>query len=177
MLQRAHDQTISGEPFCLAASLFGSFKLQNINGEDIVITNRRARAILAILCLNPDEPIDRKLISKLLWPSRFPAHTRTSLRQCLLNLGKLLEASEADILDISRTQLRLKPESIQTDLMRLKRTLTEKGFVTASEQLMAIGSKPLQIYPGSPWEKGYNERFNGTLRHEVLNAEWFTSIK
>jgi transposase InsO family protein len=31
----------------------------------------------------------------------------------------------------------------------------------------------MQIYPGSPWENGYNERFNGTLRKEVLNAEWF----
>jgi transposase InsO family protein len=28
----------------------------------------------------------------------------------------------------------------------------------------------MQIYPGSPWENGYNERFNGTLRKEVLNA-------
>jgi putative transposase len=36
---------------------------------------------------------------------------------------------------------------------------------------------PHSIYPGSPWENGYNERFNGTLRREVLNAEWFTSIK
>ena len=29
----------------------------------------------------------------------------------------------------------------------------------------------MQIYPGSPWENGYNERFNGTLRREALNAE------
>ena len=35
----------------------------------------------------------------------------------------------------------------------------------------------LYIEPGSPWENGYNERFNGTLRRKVLNAEWFTSIK
>jgi len=33
------------------------------------------------------------------------------------------------------------------------------------------------LYTGSPWENGYNERFNGTLRREVLNAEWFTSIR
>ena len=33
-----------------------------------------------------------------------------------------------------------------------------------------------QDLPGSPWENGYNERFNGTLRHEVLNTEWFTTI-
>ena len=26
-------------------------------------------------------------------------------------------------------------------------------------------------HPVNPWETGYNERFNGTLRREVLNAE------
>ena len=40
-----------------------------------------------------------------------------------------------------------------------------------------VGIKPIRINPGSPWENGYNERFNGTLRHEVLNAEWFTTTK
>jgi len=40
-----------------------------------------------------------------------------------------------------------------------------------------VGIKPIQIYPGSPWENGYNERFNGTLRHEVLNAEWFATTR
>ena len=43
--------------------------------------------------------------------------------------------------------------------------------------LKKVGIKPIQIYPGSPWENGYNERFNGTLRTEVLNAEWFSSIR
>jgi len=43
--------------------------------------------------------------------------------------------------------------------------------------LARVGIKPIRIYPGSPWENGYNERFNGTLRREVLNAEWFTSIR
>jgi IS30 family transposase len=31
--------------------------------------------------------------------------------------------------------------------------------------------KTLFIQPGSPWENGYNESFNGTLREEVLNRE------
>lgn len=35
----------------------------------------------------------------------------------------------------------------------------------------------MQIFPGSPWENGYNERFNGTLPWEVLNAEWFHTTK
>jgi len=52
-------------------------------------------------------------------------------------------------------------------------------FIAAAlqEWLVKIGITPIQIYPGSPWENGYNERFNGTLRHEVLNAEWFSTTK
>lgn len=42
--------------------------------------------------------------------------------------------------------------------------------------LTKVGIKPIRIYQGSPWENGYNERFNGTLRREVLNAEWFTTL-
>ena len=43
--------------------------------------------------------------------------------------------------------------------------------------LRCVGIKPIRIFPGSPWENGYNERFNGTLRREVLNAEWFTTTQ
>ncbi len=45
------------------------------------------------------------------------------------------------------------------------------------EWLRRVGIKPIRIYPGSPWENGYNERFNGTLRREVLNAEWFNTAE
>jgi putative transposase len=40
-----------------------------------------------------------------------------------------------------------------------------------------VGAKTAYITPGSPWENGYNERFNGTLRREVLNAEWFATTQ
>ena len=43
--------------------------------------------------------------------------------------------------------------------------------------LKRVGIEPIQIYPGSPWENGYNERFNGTLRRELLNAEWFATTR
>jgi putative transposase len=37
--------------------------------------------------------------------------------------------------------------------------------------------KTLYIEPGSPWENGYNESFNGKLRDELLNGEIFYSLK
>ena len=43
--------------------------------------------------------------------------------------------------------------------------------------LRRVGIQRIQILPGSPWENGYNERFNGTLRREVLNAEWFVTTR
>ena len=39
-----------------------------------------------------------------------------------------------------------------------------------------IGVKTLYIAPGSPWENGYNESFNGSLRDELLNGEIFYSL-
>jgi putative transposase len=35
----------------------------------------------------------------------------------------------------------------------------------------------LFIEPGSPWENGYNESFNGKPRNELLNGELFYTIK
>ncbi len=43
--------------------------------------------------------------------------------------------------------------------------------------LRRVGITPIRIYPESPWENGYKQRFNGMLRREVLNAEWFTTTK
>jgi len=43
--------------------------------------------------------------------------------------------------------------------------------------LAAVGAKTLFIEPGSPWENGYNESFNGKLRDELLNGEIFYTLK
>ena len=40
-----------------------------------------------------------------------------------------------------------------------------------------IGVKPLYISPGSPWENGYNESFNGKFRKEFLDLEVFYTLK
>jgi putative transposase len=42
--------------------------------------------------------------------------------------------------------------------------------------LNQIGVKALFIEPGSPWENGYIESFNGKLRDELINREIFTTL-
>lgn len=45
------------------------------------------------------------------------------------------------------------------------------------EWLGRIGVKTLYIEPGSPWENGYCESFNGKLRDELLNGEIFYTLR
>tara|TARA_B100000745_G_C19894267_1_gene299191 strand:- start:31 stop:468 length:438 start_codon:yes stop_codon:yes gene_type:complete len=39
-----------------------------------------------------------------------------------------------------------------------------------------VGVKTLFIEPGSPWENGFIESFNGKLRDELLNVELFDTL-
>lgn len=43
--------------------------------------------------------------------------------------------------------------------------------------LRRVGVKTLFIEPGSPWENGYVESFNGKLRDELLDREIFYTLK
>lgn len=44
------------------------------------------------------------------------------------------------------------------------------------EWLKKVEVGPLFIMPGSPWENGYCESFNGKMRYELLNGEIFYTI-
>jgi len=44
------------------------------------------------------------------------------------------------------------------------------------EWLERVGVKTLYIEPGSPWENGYVESFNGKLRDELLDREVFDTL-
>ncbi len=48
--------------------------------------------------------------------------------------------------------------------------------IAVREWLSAARVKTLFIEPGSPWENGYNESFNGKLRDERLNGEIFYTL-
>jgi DNA-binding SARP family transcriptional activator len=125
------------------ASVFGIFRLKGKDGQEIIITNRRARAILAMFCLVPDEPLEREFVSHLLWPERFEAPVKASLRQCLLELGKMFADQEAPVLVVSRSQISLNDTAIPTDLFCLERSLAQANFNKAAEPITTIAGRPL----------------------------------
>lgn len=54
---------------------------------------------------------------------------------------------------------------------------TEFTAKAVREWIARVGAKTLFIEPGSPWENGYNESFNGRLRDELLNGEIFYTLQ
>ena len=62
------------------------------------------------------------------------------------------------------------PEHIRSD--------NGPGFTAKAirECLGKVGVRTLYIEPGSPWENGYVESFNGKLRDELLDREVFNTL-
>ena len=147
------------------ASLFGRFQFRAADGSEIVISNSRARALLAMLCLAKGEAIDRDFLSKVLWHGRFEAHAKASLRQCLLELRKLLGYCGNDILDVSRTSVSFRPGSIVTDLDAFEDALKNANYTAAIAQLTAIGTKPILD------QMDFGNAFNHWLARYSADAE------
>lgn len=87
-----------------------------------------------------------------------------------------------------RVEYALKSEDVQMTLETLfsdygkplyLRSDNGSEFVAACVQgwLKKQGSLPLFIDPGSPWQNGKCESFNGRMRDECLNAEWWGSLR
>lgn len=147
------------------ASLFGTFHLRSADDREITITNRRARALVAMLCLAGNEAIERDFLSRLLWPGRFEAHAKASLRQCLLDLGKLLAPRGSEILNVSRNSVALHPGAIQTDLDALEGALAGGDFAQVIERLHAIGTKPILD------QMDFGDAFNQWVARHSRDAE------
>lgn len=139
----------------LRASLFGPFKLATSDGAEIVISSRRARALLGMLCLAPGDVLERDYLSKLLWPGRFQAQARASLRQCLLSLDKLLTPLTGPILNVSHGRITIDHDRIHSDLADLEAALGEGRFSDACALLAGIGNRPLlgQLDLGAAFEE------------------------
>ena len=60
--------------------------------------------------------------------------------------------------------------------MRVEQTKRLKELEQENSRLNRLGVKTLFIEPGSPWENGYIESFNGKLEDELLNREIFYTL-
>lgn len=91
-------------------------------------------------------------------------------RECLaIEVGKSLRSQDV-ILTLSRLmRLYGKPAYIRSD------NGAEFTATAVMTWLREQNVGPAYIKPGSPWQNGFIESFNGKLRDECLNREWFVT--
>ena len=92
-------------------------------------------------------------------------------RECLaIRVGRKLKA--ADVIDVLADLFitRGTPGHIRSD------NGPEFAAKAVKDWITGVRSSTAYIEPGSPWENGYVESFNGKLRDELLNTEVFNSL-
>lgn len=159
----------------MKATLFGDFRIETPSGELVLLSNRRAALLLAVLCLEPAHSIDREALARLLWPDRFLAQAKASLRQCLLDLKRQLGERGIDCLIVSRGEVALAPGSLASDLLDLEAELSSDHPETAIGALLAIGNRPLiQGPPLNPkfdeWIANRRDHVDAQLRAAISAA-------
>ena len=92
-------------------------------------------------------------------------------RECLaIHVARRIRSR--DVIDILADvmQVRGVPENLRSD------NGPEMIAKTLRRWLGKLGTRSVYIAPGSPWENGYCESFNGRLRDELLNGEIFYTL-
>jgi TolB-like protein/two-component SAPR family response regulator len=154
------------------AHLLGGFQLLAANGVPIRIPSRRARSLLAIVCLEGEAGVARERLCGLLWSDRAEEQARASLRQCLFELKAALGDLADQIVGVDRERISLRPNLLDTDVGQIRRALAARGEddIAALTPLLAAGRllEGLEI-PGlfQDWIEQTRGAFEATLAAEV----------
>jgi TolB-like protein/DNA-binding SARP family transcriptional activator len=125
------------------AVLFGSFSLSDPAGRAIILSSRRARALIAYLAISVGQTATRERLCDLFWPDRAEAQARSSLRQCLLEIRKLLEPAGVDLLQADRDRISMRHGALDTDLARIDRAARAGNATELAALITAIGKAEL----------------------------------
>ncbi|MEM9030148.1 MAG: hypothetical protein AAGC70_17430 [Pseudomonadota bacterium] len=95
--------------------VIGPFQLFGSDGIDRTPRGRKSCAVIALLALSPECQRSRKWLQQRLWSDRAPQQGAASLRQCLVELRRILD-SDRDVLRADNFHLSLDRERVEIDL-------------------------------------------------------------
>lgn len=105
--------------------LMGGFVLQSRAGTELTIPSRKGQALFAILALAAGRPVSRERIIGLLWSDRGEQQARSSLRQALTELRKILPDLAAPLLITDRQTAHIDPDAFEIDAIAFERLIDE----------------------------------------------------
>ena len=83
--------------------LCGNMRVVGPGGEDIVLRNRKTRAILAVIGLTEGKRVSRNRLAALFWDELSDVQARMNLRHSLSELNRLLNHQMPGLVEIGRT--------------------------------------------------------------------------
>ena len=78
---------------------------------------------------------------------------------------------------LALAQLGIAHELVEMDILQGETRTPEFIAKKLRRWLKTLEVEPVYIEPGSPWENGYVESFNGKMRDQFLNGELFYTLK
>src|SRR5262249_36986184 len=99
--------------------LLGSMRATTYLGDDILPRGRKARAILACLCLASGERVPRARLATLLWDRVTDEQARKSLRQSLRELTRAMGGLSGELISANRETIRLNSDLCWIDALAL----------------------------------------------------------
>ena len=123
---------------------------RHVEVPGIILVRQKPGSAKGVLFITIED--ETGIANGILWPDRFERQRRTVMSASMIGM---------------KGRVRKEGEVIRSD--------NGSEFIATAVQkwLGQVGVKTLYIAPGSPWENGYNESFNGSLRDELLNGEIF----
>lgn len=118
LFELAKPRLRKSEAAILRLDLLGATSLHMLDGSVITPTGAKTRGLLAILALSDRRPVTRRTLAGLLWSRRSDEQARASLRQEIHRLAEALSPLGADIVDVQRHTLALKPVLTTVDAER-----------------------------------------------------------
>jgi DNA-binding SARP family transcriptional activator/predicted ATPase len=108
-------------------ALLGGFRLQTDPGEPVLLSTKKAGALLAYLALHPGQAQARAKLATLLWGDRGEGQARDSLRQALTLVRKALSHVDPSALMAHEDTISFKPSSLATDAIIFADLVAQPG--------------------------------------------------
>ena len=171
----------NSSPFIVRIHLLGSMQATTYLGESILPRGRKARALLAYLCLAPGSQAPRARLASVLWDRVPDLQARTSLRQSLRELALAMGKLADELITVDRETVRINTTLCWIDALAILRPKSPADNLLGSDLIGLCTGQLLEELDGTSvsfdhWLFGERTRFANRVR-ELLEAELDAAVE
>ena len=124
--------------------LFGGFRFETHEGRVIAVSAKKARALLSYLALMQGMPVSRDMLASLLWSNSGDVQARSSLRQALMTLRKVLPAEQSEALLTDSEFVTLRGDAVLVDASEFQRLVQDDTISNLTQAIAMYRGELLQ---------------------------------